>query len=169
MTRTAKDWIEALGLLPHPEGGYYREMLRSRDRINLPDGRERVCYTSIYFLLTNENPSRFHRLKSDEVWYFHAGAALTVHCLTPGGYDHIRLGPEPEHGEVLQACVPKGAVFGATVDAVGAFALVSCMVSPGFEFEDFELADQAELLAAHPRHHAIIRRLARRGSDAPGK
>jgi predicted cupin superfamily sugar epimerase len=122
MTRTAKDWIEALQLLPHPEGGYHREMLRSADRINLADGRGRVCYTSIYFLLTHENPSRFHRLKSDEVWYFHT-----------------------------------------------AFALASCMVAPGFEFENFELAGQAELLAAHPRHHALIRRLAHRGSDAPGK
>ncbi len=169
MPRTAKAWIDALQLLPHPEGGYYREMVRSADPVNLPDGRRRVCYTSIHFLLTDEAPSRFHRLKSDEIWYFHAGGPLTVHCLAPGGgYEQIRLGPEPGRGEVLQACVAKGVVFGATVDAAGAFALVSCMVAPGFEFEDFELVDRAGLLATHPRHHAIIQRLARPAPDAPG-
>lgn len=162
MTTTAQNWINALHLTPHPEGGYFREMPHGGETITLPDGRERFHYTSICFLLTQENPSRFHRLKSDEVWYFHTGAPLTVHCLHPNGrHERIALGLRVEHGEVLQARMPAGVIFGAAVVAAGGmdFALVSCMVSPGFDYADFELCKRADLLAQYPAHGEIIRRL----------
>ncbi|MEY5001231.1 MAG: hypothetical protein RLZZ211_1267 [Bacteroidota bacterium] len=71
--------IDALGLLPHPEGGFYKETYRSERSL---EGEERNLLTSIYFLLTSENVSRFHRIKSDELWYFHAGSPLIVHTLS---------------------------------------------------------------------------------------
>lgn len=70
--KTEQEWVKELGLKPHPEGGYYVEKLAS-SYITKVNGAERPLYTSIYFLLTANNPSHFHQLKSDEVWYYHAG------------------------------------------------------------------------------------------------
>lgn len=157
-----QQWIEQLELQPHIEGGYYREILKSDTVITNEEGNARALYTSIYFLLEEGNPSHFHRLKSDEVWYFHAGNALTVHLLMPdGAYQTIRLGTDIDSGEQLQAVVPKGAIFGSTVDISNGYALVSCMVSPGFDFADFELMKRSELLAQYPNQSALIETLCR--------
>lgn len=161
MTTKFDTWIEHLGLLPHPEGGYYKEMLKSEETLRLDDKRIRPAYTSIYFLLTSESPSHFHRLMSDEIWYYHDGEPLTVHMIhRDGTYDKITLGRNPERNEHLQAVVPSGTVFGSTVEQEGGFTLVSCMVSPGFDFQDFELFTQKDLLADFPQHKQIIQRLA---------
>lgn len=161
MTPLAQTWIDALQLTPHPEGGYFRDMRFATTPVPFPDGRTRFPYTSIYFLLTDKSPSHFHRLRSDEVWYFHTGASLTVHCLLPGGgYAQVRLGLHPGRGEVLQARIPAGVIFGSTVEEPDGFALVSCMVAPGFDFQDFELFTQEQLLKDYAAHEAIVRRLA---------
>lgn len=158
--KSADYWIKQLNLTAHQEGGYYHQVLKANQSITIGKQLPRALYTSIYFLLTAENPSRFHRLTADEVWYFHEGASLTVHMITSAGYyETITLGKNPEAGEVLQTVVPKGVIFGSTVDEE--YALVSCMVAPGFEYEDFELFKRDELLAAYPAHEAIIRRLTR--------
>lgn len=155
----AEDWINHYELQPHPEGGYFKQVAKSTDILD-EDGKERARYTSIYFLLTHDNPSRFHRLTADEIWYFHAGAPLTVHMISPeGDYQAVTIGPDPRKGERLQFTVPAGYIFGSTVDTAGAYALVSCMVAPGFEFEDFELFHREDLLAQYPDHHDIIMRL----------
>lgn len=149
-------WVRLLDLEPHLEGGYYRQVYKADD--NFKDHRK--LYTSIYFLLTADNPSRFHRLTADEIWYFHAGQALTVHMIDPDGtYTTAQLGHDLAAGQALQYCVPKGSIFGSTVEETGGFALVSCMVAPGFEYEDFELFDRADLLTTYPDHAAIITRL----------
>lgn len=151
-------WIKTLGLTPHIEGGYYKEILKSDDR--LVEHHNRALYTSIYFLLDETQPSHLHRLTADEVWYFHCGTRLTVHCIFPEGtYQVIHLGSDSENGEVFQACVPKGTIFGATVDE--GYALVSCMVSPGFEYQDFELLSRQQLLSEYPQYTEIITRLTR--------
>lgn len=154
--KTAEQWIQELNLSPHPEGGYYAEIEKS-NQTHLSKGKERPLYTSIYFLLTDENPSHFHQLTSDESWYFHAGSPLTVHSLMEdGSYKQTIVGLES--GQYLQHTVPAGTIFGSTVNE--GYALVSCTVIPGFDFEDFRLYTKAELLKQYPEHKEIITKLA---------
>lgn len=163
--RSAAYWIETLHLLPHPEGGYYREVYRSPElipRAGLPHRYTgaRNLSTSIYFLLDHQNPSRLHRLKTDEVWHFYYGSPITLHLLEPaGGYRPIRLGPDAEPGGQFQAVVSAGCWFGAAIEAQDAYALAGCTLGPGFDFADFELGRQDALLAAYPGHAALIQRL----------
>jgi predicted cupin superfamily sugar epimerase len=158
-------WIARLDLEPHPEGGYFRETYRAADvlpRAALPVGftGPRTCSTAVYFLLPSEQVSRFHRLKSDELWHFHAGSALTIVILAPDGRAReIVLGPDPDRGECLQVVVPAGLWFGASVRAPRSFTLAGCTVAPGFDFADFELAARAALLRAYPLEQALIARL----------
>ena len=159
--------ISALGLLQHPEGGWYRETYRSAGEISgsaLPecfDGPRSLC-TAIYFLLERGDCSALHRIKSDELWFYHGGAALTIHPLTAdGGCSAIRLGADIAAGEVFQAMVPAGIWFGAEVNGTGEYSLVSCTVAPGFAFADFEMADRDRLLQQYPAHEAVITRLTR--------
>jgi len=155
---SAEYWINQLGLEPHPEGGFYRQTYKSVEEV---PGRGRVLYTSIYFLMTTGNISHLHRLQSDELWYFHAGDSLSVHMIHENGdYEEVRLGLNLEEGEVPQLLVPKNTIFGSSVLQEDAFALVGCMVSPGFEFEDFEMFTQKELLREYPQHEQVIRLMA---------
>ncbi|WP_169974682.1 cupin domain-containing protein [Tautonia rosea] len=160
-------WIDRLRLQPHPEGGYFRETYRAKDTIAAEAIGERFAgprstSTSIYFLLTDESFSSLHRMKSDEVWNFHAGSALTVHVIDPGGtYRSHRVGLDLDNGQEPQAVVTAGSWFGASVDEPGGFALVGCTVAPGFDFADFELADREVLIREFPQHEALIRRLTR--------
>ncbi|KAF3989507.1 hypothetical protein FT663_01751 [Candidozyma haemuli var. vulneris] len=149
-------WIKALDLQPHPEGGYYSETGRSRILTKSETGLEVPLYTNIHFLLEDKNPSRFHRLHSEEVWYFHDGQPLTVHCIYPNGeYKKVKLGKDPSAGEVVQFEVPRGVIFGSSVET--GWALVSCMVSPGFDFKEFHLFEQTDLLGRYPEHAEIIK------------
>lgn len=161
MQKSKNYWIEQLNLLPHPEGGYYKTVPQPAEQITTEDQRERPLYTSIYFLLSQESPSHFHRLKSDEIWYFHAGETLTIHLLYPDGhYEQVKLGTSIENKEVLQYTVPKGVIFGSSIEENGDYALVSCMVAPGFDYQDFELFTQAQLLEVYPHQREVIRKLA---------
>lgn len=148
---TAQYWIDKLDLLPHPEGGYYHQTDLSGikyENTGLP------LYTNIYFLLRADNPSHFHQLTSDELWFFHDGEPLTVHELHPdGSYTSTELGQEKLH-----YTVKAGSIFGSTVKQ--GYALVSCTVVPGFDFANFKLFTQAELLKSHPDHETIIKQLA---------
>lgn len=155
--KSKDEWIKQLDLEPHPEGGYYRRTEESQNRYQLANQQNRALYTSIYFLLTPDSPSHFHRLIADEVWYFHEGETLTVHCIYPNGeYEAVFLGKQP--GDHLHFVVPAGTIFGSTV--ANDYALVSCAVIPGFDFQDFELFTQSELLADYPEHESIIKKLA---------
>lgn len=155
---TADYWIKMLNLEPHKEGGYYKQSFKSTEEIK---DRARVLYTSIYFLLRSGEISHFHRLQSDELWYFHAGDSLSVHMIHENGkYEEVRLGLNIEKGEVPQIVVPKNTIFGSAVSENGTYALVGCMVSPGFEFQDFELFTQIDLLQNYPQHKEIIQKLA---------
>jgi predicted cupin superfamily sugar epimerase len=164
---TAADWIQTLRLAPHPEGGYFRETYRSAETVEASHlhprfGGPRAHSTAIYFLLPGAQISALHRIKSDEVWHFYAGGALTLTLIHPDGrLDAVRLGPDPTRGEAFQAIVPAGCWYGAAVDDHDAYALVGGTVSPGFDFADFELADRAALLARFPQHREAIRRLTR--------
>ncbi len=158
--KSAQHYIDKLGLLPHPEGGWYRETYRSDVTVN-----GRAVATGIYFLLTSDNISLLHKIDAEEMWHFYAGDALTVHILDESGeYSTLSIGSDLGAGQVFQAVVPAGVWFGSTVDKAGGFALVGCTVSPGFEFEGFELADRQELLKVFPQHKAVIERLTKEDS-----
>lgn len=154
--------VQRLGMMPHPEGGFYVETYRAADRVNRGvDGASRVSSTAIYYLLDNEAYSAWHRIASDEVWHFYAGTPLNVHVLTPQG-DLVthHLGNALENpAQVFQAIVPAGCWFAAELAQPGGYALVGCTVAPGFEFAEFELAQAEVLLANYPQHDEIIRRL----------
>ncbi|QTA93354.1 cupin domain-containing protein [Desulfonema magnum] len=158
-------WIRKLKLVKHPEGGYFRETHRSHESVAgnaLPkrfDG-QRSFSTAIYFLLRGDQVSHLHRIKSDELWHFYDGSAMTIHMIDPHGqYKQIRLGRDLDNGEVFQAVVENGCWFGATVDISDAYSLVGCTVAPGFDFHDFEMADRYELIAMYPEHIEIIEKL----------
>jgi predicted cupin superfamily sugar epimerase len=163
----AQYWIDTLKLQPHPEGGYFRETYRSPVAISqsaLPSSfaGDRSASTAIYFLLQGQDFSAFHRIASDEMWHFYAGDPLSVHAIDSGGQSvEIKLGPNPEEGEVFQAVVPAGSWFGSCLARPDTFALLGCTVAPGFDFADFEMAERSALLAEYPQHATLIRRLTR--------
>ncbi len=157
---SAQYFIDKLNLAEHPEGGYYISSFRSADEMAVRDVT-RPIYTSIYFLLRSQDISHLHRLKSDELWYYHAGSPLTVHMIYPDGtYEAKKLGLNMEAGEVPQVAVPKNTIFGSSVEDTNTFSLVGCMVAPGFDFADFELFTQEELLADYPQLEAVIHKMA---------
>lgn len=101
--KTKEEWIKELDLEPHVEGGYFRQTYKAVEKVKLPDGRIRSLSTSILFLLTNQNPSHFHLLSSDEIWYYHYGYALTVHMIHPDGtYEAVEIGLETDKSFNLQ-------------------------------------------------------------------
>lgn len=151
--------VESLNLLPHPEGGFYKETYRSEGGIKTGHGERNLC-TSIFFLLTSENVSRFHRIKSDELWFFHEGSPLTVHTLSEKGYESLSLGlPDSVANCLPQQLVKANTIFGSTIDKPDSYSLVSCVVAPGFDFRDFELFEAKDLLPLFPQAEEIIRRL----------
>ena len=162
--KSADYWINHLSLSQHPEGGYYRETYRSTEVITtsaLPTGfgGDRNHSTTIYFLLPSNSRSLFHRIKSDEIWYYHAGSSLTIYALTQRGVQKHQLGPDIEKGESLQAIIPANTWFGALVNERESYTLSSCSVSPGFDFHDSELAERSSLLRDFPNEEEIIQRL----------
>ena len=164
--KPAEHWVKQLELQAHPEGGFYKETYRSTEiitRNGLPDRftGTRNFSTAIYFLLRSEDCSMFHRIKSDELWHFHDGSALTIYILNEEGLTSKKLGPHPEHGESLQVVIPANCWFGALVDDAESYTLSGCTVSPGFDFNDFELADRGKLLKEYPDHAGIITRLSK--------
>ena len=138
MTRPAV--AEALDLEPHPEGGWYRQTWASPVEVTLPDGRVRPTATLIYFLLPAGESSAWHKVASDELWLAQQGRVVLELGGTgdlPGDVESHVVGLDLAAGELPQAQVPAG-VWQRTVPS-DADALVSCMVSPGFDFDDFEL------------------------------
>ena len=164
---TAAHLIQHLQLLPHPEGGFYKENYRSKGVVSasaLPRdfNGDRHYATAIYFLLRQGDYSAFHRIKSDECWHFYEGETLLVHMIAPEGeYNCIRLGRQIDKGEVFQYVVPAGAWFASEPAPGSLFALVGCTVSPGFDFADFEMAQAQNLRSEFPQHRSLIERLCR--------
>jgi uncharacterized protein len=182
MRPTVAELAATLGLEPHTEGGYFRETFRSAETLQTPRG-ERAASTAILFLVTAAAISRLHRLSSDELWVFQGGLPLELTTISPDGAAWTILLGDPaeavEAGQaaetlprggattslVPQALVPAGSWQGArlaggpSLPTDRAWALVSCVVTPGFAYADFELADRAALLAAFPRHRELVEAL----------
>ena len=158
-------WIRTLQLTSHPEGGYFKETYRSSDQIEaaaLPERYQdtRPCSAAIYFLLPGDQVSKFHRLKCDEVWCYHLGESLTLYLIdASGSLQRIQLGPRADNGEQMQVLIPHNVWFGAKVNKKNAFSLISCLTTPAFDFDDFELAERESLLQSYPQHRDIIEML----------
>ena len=156
--------IEKLHLIKHPEGGYFKEIYRSEENIELdalPDRYEssRCFSTSIYYLLVEDQISCFHKLQSDEIWHFYKGAPIIIHCLdTLNGYMKIKLGNKIENDIFPEHTIKRGLWFAAEVEDKNSFSLIGCTVAPGFEFEDFELAKQKELIKLFPQQKELIKK-----------
>jgi uncharacterized protein len=157
--------IEKLNMQEHTEGGWFLEVYRSNIELNhsaLPEQYKsnRNLATSIYYAISSDNPSRFHRLNSDEFWHFHLGSQVNIHTITrQGEYKIIKLGNNILSGEQPFALIPAGVWFGATVSENDSYSLVGCTVVPGFEYEDFEKAKQEDLIKLFPQHSEIIKQL----------
>jgi predicted cupin superfamily sugar epimerase len=162
--QTAEYWIEKLSLEKHPEGGWFRQVYRADEMIkkeHLPRrySGARHHATSIYFLITGSEFSAFHRISSDETWHFYEGSTVTVHIINSDGkYSTVKLGNDFEKGEAFQYTIEHGWWFGAETES---FALIGCTVSPGFDYEDFELGNRERLAKMFPEHREVIRKLTR--------
>jgi len=128
---------DALDLAPHPEGGWYRQTWVSPETVTLPDGRVRPTATLIYFLLPAGESSAWHRVTSDEMWLAHTGTVI-VQLGGSGAAPAEEVTTMVVDADQPQGLVPAG-VWQRTIPAAED-ALVSCLVSPGFDFDDFELA-----------------------------
>ncbi len=153
---TAKRLIQTLQLQPHPEGGFYRETYRTEEKITTVDGKVRNIGTAIYFLLEDEDKSHFHRILSDELWFFHQGEPMEIMMIQDGKLHTSLLGNNIEQGEVPQLIIPANIWFAARVKDSKGYALVSCTVSPGFDFADFELANKKDLISEFPEYQSVI-------------
>ncbi|VEN74371.1 conserved hypothetical protein [Candidatus Desulfarcum epimagneticum] len=136
--------IEKYRLIPHPEGGHFRETHRSAQTVYSPKaGEERAALTHIYFLLQKGEISRFHRVLHDEIWHFYEGDPIRVFLFDGRGVREETIGP----GRDSYFCAAPGGVFQAA-ESTGDHSLAGCVVAPGFDFKDFSfLADHDDLSA----------------------
>jgi len=159
--------IDRYKLHPHPEGGWYCQTYKSDEQVAasaLPErfAGSRVFSTAIYFLLEQGNFSAFHRIKSDECWHFYAGGPLHLYIIQQNGaLEIISLGNDLENGQAFQYVVPANCWFASRPAPGSEYCFVGCTVSPGFEFEDFELANAVTLSNEYPQHAITIKELCR--------
>lgn len=150
------DIIGHLNLVAHPEGGYFKETYRSAEEIDSKQGKRNIA-TNIYFLLKSGEKSAFHRLRSDEFWYFHQGSPLEVFIIFKNGeLKREILGSDCLDNQKPQLLLPKGTWFAARCLNEQSYTLISCSVSPGFDFDDFELAERSALQKEYPEFTDII-------------
>lgn len=167
MTDDIEKIINTLNLQPHPEGGYFKETYRSSGEI--PEeylgsefsGNRNYC-TGIYFLLTSDTFSAFHKINQDEMWHFYKGTPLILHIISPEGeYSKVKIGNDIEQDEVPQFTVPAKHWFASEVSNSNGYTLTGCTVSPGFDFRDFEMPKREVLLTMFPQCSEIITKLTR--------
>ena len=167
--------IGKLGLKMHAfEGGYFKESYRSPDAISCSVFHNKIhkneiskesffldkmrpASTLIYYLLVGNQYSAIHKVKSDEIWHFYLGSSVTIHIINEDLISpKIQLGNNLENGENIHYVVTKDTWFCAELTNKSSFALMGCTVSPGFDFEDFELGDKDELILRYPQHRELI-------------
>ncbi len=147
MHNRAKDLISELRLQPHPEGGYFREIFRSAYKVQPLDERSaRSALTTIYYLLTKGQQSRWHRVASDEAWHFYEGDSLEVYWIDGRDVHQEVLGTGTSNAHPI--CVIPGGCWQAA-RPLGDYSLLGCSVAPGFDFEDFETLSEGSAVLAH--------------------
>lgn len=141
--RNLAELIKIHELIPHPEGGHYRETYRSE------------FSTGIFYLLTKGQKSSFHRIKSDEMWHFYEGDSISIVEITNIGTikETILNKDNPQH------VVPANVWFGAYLPDGSEYAFTGCTVAPAFHFEDFEMGDKVKMLEEFPKAKEMIEKL----------
>jgi uncharacterized protein len=158
----AEYYIKKLELEKHPEGGYFKEIYRSKNIIKsgyLPEiyEGERNQSTSIYFLLNKTDISKFHIIKSDEIWHFYSGSTIKIYIIDKQGNLTIKLlGNQLDKNESFQVIIPAEHYFAGEVVNKNMFGLVGCTVAPGFDFRDFYMPDISELSKMFPQHSLLF-------------
>lgn len=145
--------IEKLSLEPHIEGGYFSRTYSSELKTSTPSNpKPRCLLSSIFYMLTDDSPIGYlHKNKSDIIHYFHGGSPLSYLILDPdGNLDRQVLGADLDKGQRLQLIV-RGGCWKATELVSGEFGLISEAVSPGFDYEDMELAEQSRIKNQFPQ------------------
>lgn len=153
--------IQQLELIPHQEGGYFKEIYKADLKMDCTEthGGERHAYTTIYYLLAGHDFSAWHKVASDETWYFHAGCSLEIFWLdSVGELNRHQLGAEHLS---FQWTIKANTWFCAKPADEASYTLVSCSVAPGFDYRDFTLATSTALIAQYPEHEVMIRRYIR--------
>ncbi len=162
---TAQQIVNKFDLTQHPEGGYFKETYRSNGIIKNENLSEifigdRNHSTGIYFLLTSDSFSAFHKINQDEMWHFYLGTTLKLHMISPEGeYSFVLIGNDVINNEVPQFVVPAQYWFAAEVVNENSFSFTGCTVAPGFDFNDFVLPERKVLIELFPQHKEIITRL----------
>lgn len=163
---TAQELIKRFHMHPHPEGGYYAEVYKSD--IDIPKSvlpkrfnGARATATHIYFLLENGQHSAFHRIAADEMWHAYAGGPLELMMVDDRHKgevrtETVRIGNSGSSDESFYWIVPAGVWFAARIPKEVDYSFVGCTVSPGFDFADFELRSQEEMIAAFPEQRSFI-------------
>lgn len=173
-----RDYINLLKLERHIEGGYFVQNYKSSDRVKLKNTRytslfsnntqtqeetiERSAGTAIYFLLNEKDFSAWHKLQSDEIWHYYDGASpLAIHIIDRNGKltTHMLGNPRLTTSASFQVVIKADQWFAAEVVDKKSYCLIGCTVSPGFEYQDFQLANRNELISQFPQHEKIISRL----------
>jgi predicted cupin superfamily sugar epimerase len=136
--------IDSLALEPHPEGGFYREMHRASSLVTEANCNSKNAYSSIYYLLSGHDFSAWHRIQSDETWFFHLGCDIAIHYFDPQNMlAKAQIGLESKQ---FQATIPADTWFAAKPVRTDSFCLVSCVVGPAFTFTEFEMGQRQRLL-----------------------
>ncbi len=164
----ASEIITSLALKPHPEGGYYSQVFKANNKVKSTDksryhDEERSAGTSIYYLLKGNDFSAWHKLKSDEIWHYYKGSPVKIYVINNKGILTTTLLGDPlkDPNAVFQLAIAAGDWFAAEPADKKSYSLVGCAVNPGFEFEDFELADRKALSALFPQHADAITQFTR--------
>ena len=171
---SVKKMIACLGLTKHPEGGFFSETYRSRETLRRESlaarfRGSRSISTAIVYLLERGDFSALHRIQSDELWHYYAGAPLEIVMLSPKGQvTKVFLGLDFKKGERPQICVPHGVWFGAAISkrSRGRYTLAGCTVAPGFDFKDFEMAKRTDLIKKFPARKNFILKWTRLSAEA---
>lgn len=168
MGNNMQSWIEKLKLERHVEGGYFGLVYQSTDKIITQNKRynttERTAGSSIYFLLEKNDFSAWHQLKSDEIWHYYDGeGGIHIHTIDLDGNYVLKVLGHPMHVEngTFQVAIPAGTWFAAELINKLSFGLVGCTVSPGFDYQDFTLADRDQLVSQYATYAELIHRLTR--------
>ncbi len=166
----AEGYTKKFSLVPHPEGGMYKEVYRSS--LMMPQELLPSKYiqahsvsTSILFLLNENDFSAFHKITSDEIWHYSAGDGAIIYCISQDGkLTELRLSNDDDPASLVQVIIPAETWFAAETINKKSFILTGCTVAPGFEFSDFTLAVRNELIDLFPQHTELITRLTRNNS-----
>jgi predicted cupin superfamily sugar epimerase len=153
--REAARLVKKLGLERHPEGGHFRQTYESDLQVSIEGyGGSRRAGTAIYYLLDGNEFSAFHRIKSDEIWHHYAGGPVTLYAIGGDG----RLSKVKMGKGTPQAIIKANTWFAAALDGKRSYCLLGCTVSPGFHYDDFELARRDDLVRTYPQHKRLIER-----------